>query len=304
MQTYIETNEVSPFDMRILITGSNGFTGHYVTSELLADENVNEVVSLTSDLTDSNAVSAEIKQIQPEAVVHLAAITFVQHGKINDFYRVNLIGTRNLLKAIAHSAPNITSILLASSANVYGNQTAGKLTENITPNPANDYAVSKLAMENMASLWTDRLPLFIVRPFNYTGVGQNSQFLIPKIIKHFQNKANVIELGNLDVSREFNDVRTIAKIYKELLLETIPVGETCNICSGNAYSIREIIALCEKITGHHIEINVNPTLARKNEVNVLMGNNQKLLTLTTTWQAPSLEQTLRWMLNDNWMNLA
>ena len=73
----------------------------------------------------------------------------------------------------------------------------------------NGYAVSKLAVEQMAQLWVERLPLFIVRPLNYTGLGQKEQFLIPKIASHSRNKKPTIELGSLDVWREFGDVRAV-----------------------------------------------------------------------------------------------
>lgn len=208
--------------MLTLVTGLGGFTGQYLQAEL--ESNGHTVVGLSSDLTNFNAVTAEITRIQPEAVVHLAGIAFVGHGNANAFYDVNLIGTRNLLDALAHHAPGVRSILLASSANVYGNRSEGVLSEDAKPEPANDYAVSKLAMEQMAYLWMERLPLFVVRPFNYTGVGQDDKFLIPKIVSHFREKKEVIELGNLEVWREFNDVRSVANIYRKLL-EKCAVGE-------------------------------------------------------------------------------
>lgn len=279
--------------MNILVTGLDGFTGHYVQSEL--EENGHTVTGLTSDLTDQAAVAAEIARIKPEAVVHLAAIAFVGHGNANAFYEVNLIGTRNLLEALAQHVPDVRSILLASSANVYGNRSEGVLSEDATPDPANDYAISKLAMEYMAKLWIDRLPLFIVRPFNYTGVGQDDKFLIPKIVVHFREKRPVIELGNLEVWREFGDVRSVANAYRRLL-ELGPAGKTLNICTGQTYSLQEVVTLCEKITGHSIEIRVNPEFVRANEVRVLTGDNNHINGLISNWQTHNLEETLRWML--------
>ncbi|MCF6281534.1 MAG: GDP-mannose 4,6-dehydratase [Candidatus Polarisedimenticolaceae bacterium] len=282
--------------MRILVTGLDGFTGGYVQSEL--EENGDSVVGLSCDLTDQNAVMAEIAQVRPEAVVHLAGIAFVGHGDANLFYQVNLVGTRNLLEALAHEAPDVRRILLVSSANIYGNRSEGILSEEAIPDPANDYAVSKCAMEQMARLWIDRLPLFIVRPFNYTGVGQDEAFLIPKIVNHFQEKSAVIELGNLDVWREFGDVRAVAGIYRNLL-DCCPVGKVLNISTGLTYSLREVLALCEKITGHRIDIQVNPKFVRSNEVRVLTGDNSRLKSLLGELKFYSLEETLRWMLQEH-----
>jgi len=280
--------------MRTLVTGLDGFTGKYIERKLEA--NGHSVVGLNSDLTDFNAVAAEIVEVKPEAVIHLAGIAFVGHGNANAFYEVNLIGTRNLLEALATHASDVRSILLASSANVYGNHIEGVLNEDMMPDPANDYAVSKLAMEKMAKLWEGQLPLFIARPFNYTGIGQDGHFLIPKIVRHFQDKSTVIELGNLDVWREFGDVRTVADVYRKLL-DSCPVGQTINVCTSQTYSLREVISLCEKITGHKIEIRVNPEFVRENEVRVLTGDNSRLKKVIGNGQSYSLEDTLRWMLD-------
>ena len=282
--------------MLILVTGVEGFTGHYVKAELEA--NGHTVVGLKSNLTDANAVADEIIELQPEAVIHLAGVAFVADDDANAFYDVNLVGTRNLLDALATQASKLSSVLITSSANVYGNTTGGVLDESVPPNPSNDYAVSKLSMEYMTHLWSNKLPLCIVRPFNYTGVGQNEKFLIPKIVKHFREKSPVIELGNLDVWREFGDVRTVATIYR-MLIESCPAGETLNVCTGQTYSLKEVLALCEKLTGHNIEIKVNPAFVRENEVRELKGDNRKLIKLIEEFPAYSFEETLAWMLKEN-----
>ncbi|OSM99356.1 GDP-mannose 4,6 dehydratase [Lonsdalea britannica] len=247
------------------------------------------------DLLDLDALSNAIDQIAPDVVVHLAAIAFVGHGDVNAFYNVNLLGTRNLLQALHSSGRQFDAILLASSANVYGNSTEGTLSENTQVNPANDYAVSKLAMEYMASLWVDKLPIIIARPFNYTGVGQADNFLLPKIVKHFKQRASTLELGNIDVWRDFTDVRALCRAYLGLL-ESKPVGETVNVCSGKVYSIRDVINLCEKITSHTLTISVNPAFVRANEVKTLCGDATKLRSIIGAWDTPALEETLRWML--------
>src|SRR5690606_27662289 len=148
---------------RALVTGIKGFTGQYVAAELAqhgwevwgigSHDEAGDARYRRVDLADAAGLRAVIVEVQPDAVVHLAAIAFVGHGDADAFYTVNLIGTRNLLSALAACSKKPACVLLASSANVYGNATEGVLTETTPPNPANDYAVSKLAMEYMARLW-------------------------------------------------------------------------------------------------------------------------------------------------------
>lgn len=288
----------------VLITGALGFTGRYMADELrrhgyqvtgLGSQASPEPDYRQVDLTDAHALQACLEELQPDYVIHLAALAFVQHGDANAFYQVNLVGTRNLLEAIAGMGKKPQRVLLASSANVYGNATPGMLSESATLAPANDYAVSKMAMEAMARLWNDRLPLVIARPFNYTGVGQAEQFLLPKIVSHFRSKAPLIELGNLDVSRDFTDVRALVNAYRRLL-ECKSNGETVNVCSGRSHSLGDVLQLCEQLSGHKLEVRVNPAFVRNNEVKSLWGSAAHLRELIGNWQTPDLEDTLRWML--------
>lgn len=290
---------------RALITGIHGFTGRYMASELAArgcevhglgsqpseDSNYHQV-----DLADVAGLRRLLVEIQPDLIVHLAAVAFVGHGAAQAFYQVNLIGTRNLLEAIESCGKVPECVLLASSANVYGNASAGMLDEATPPAPANDYAVSKLAMEHMASLWHERLPVIITRPFNYTGVGQADNFLLPKIVSHFLHKAETIELGNLDVWRDFSDVRSIVSAYRGLL-EKKPLGQIINVCSGVTHSLREVIDMCRQITGQAITVQVNPAFVRANEVKTLCGSNARLRSWVPDWSTPPLDETLRWMLS-------
>lgn len=290
---------------RALITGSKGFTGRYLATELQAhgwevwgmgsEPYEADHRYLCVDLLDGPALEAAVGAVQPDVVVHLAAIAFVGQGDADPFYRVNLLGTRNLLSALASACQQIRCVLLASSANIYGNTTEGMLDETTAMNPANDYAVSKLAMEYMARLWMDKLPIVIARPFNYTGVGQSTDFLLPKIVEHFRRRAEVIELGNLDVWRDFSDVRAVAHAYRRLL-EVQPVGATVNVCSGQTHSLREVLSMAQRISGHSLQVRISPAFVRANEVKTLCGNPERLRGLIGEWRGPALEETLRWML--------
>lgn len=289
---------------RVLLTGRNGFTGQYVTAALEAAgyevfglERRQGDARMHVDLLDRDAVRAAVDDIAPEVVIHLAAIAFVAHGDVDAIYRVNVVGTRNLLDALASTPARPRLVVLASSANVYGNADVEPITEATPPAPVNDYAVSKLGMEYVARLWMDRLPIVIVRPFNYTGVGQSAQFLIPKIVAHFQRRADVIELGNTGVARDFSDVRDVAQAYLAVV-RAAPVGEVLNICSGIGYSLNDVLELMADIAGYRIEVRVNPAFVRSSDVARLVGSSARLAALTG-WQARyPLIQTLAWQYSE------
>ncbi|RSZ33442.1 NAD-dependent epimerase/dehydratase family protein [Variovorax beijingensis] len=283
--------------MRILLTGAEGFTGRHFSERASAEGHA--VIALRSDLTDSDALRREVLETSPDAVVHLAAISFVGHADEKAFYAVNVVGTANLLDALARLPARPQRVLLASSANIYGNTTQSPISETQPPAPVNHYAMSKLAMEYMARTYEGRLDLVIARPFNYTGPGQSPSFLIPKLALHFAKRAPAIELGNLDVEREFNDVRMLCDAYLLLLAHGEP-GESYNICTGHPYTLRYVLDTFMRMTGHTPRIEVNPAFVRANEVHRLCGNPAKLDALLERHGAkleiPHLEDTLKRML--------
>ena len=295
---------------KILITGASGFTGRYLAPKLAAagyelhgtsHDGSGAVVDGISqlhevDLTDANAVRRLVAEVAPAKVVHLAAIAFVGHSDIAEMYRTNILGTRNILEALVSSSVQPDAVLVASSANVYGNSRVGRLDESVAPAPANDYAVTKVAAENIAALYHDRLPLIVTRPFNYTGVGQSTDFVIPKIVDHARRRASSIELGNLEVERDFSDVRAIADSYQRLLECPGAIGGVFNVCSGRAYSLGEIIAMIQAISNHSMKIEVNPAFVRRNEVHRLYGDNSLLSRMIGPLPIIPLEDTLQWML--------
>lgn len=292
---------------KALITGLNGFTGQYMAQKL-TDEgydvfgtgthaaNLNGYFQV--DLNDEVGLSQVIENIKPNVVVHLAAIAFVGHADDAEFYRVNVVGTTHLLSALSQLA-HPPKILLASSANVYGNCLASPIAEAQMPAPVNHYAMSKLAMEFMARTYMDRLSIVIARPFNYTGAGQSLNFIIPKLVDHFARRAPAVELGNLQVEREFNDVHMVCDVYSKLLQIGVS-GETYNICSGQPHALQSVIDTLSKLTNHSMQINVNPKFVRANEVHRLCGDPGKLHNLLVDnacpIENPPLDKILQGML--------
>lgn len=280
--------------MKILVTGARGFTGRHFLDVAMAAGH--ELVALQSNLKDKDALDQEVQLAAPDAVVHLGAISFVGHEDAKAFYEVNVIGTMNLLQALTRLQKVPTSVLLASSANVYGNSLVSPISEDQPPAPINHYATSKLAMEHMARTYAEKLPLFFTRPFNYTGPGQADSFIIPKLVAHFARRAPVVELGNMNVEREFNDVRFVCQNYLQLLGK-LSDGDVVNICSGKPVTLKSAIEILAYITGHQIEARVNPAFVRANEILRLCGNPAKLEAVAGHIPSPPLADTLRWMLD-------
>ena len=289
---------------RVLITGINGFTGGHLQSELesqgyrvygMVEANPNEY-RFKANLADVSQLKGVLSELQPEYVIHLAGIAFVGHLDVLEFYKTNVVGTDNLLRACVESSSPVQKVILASSANVYGANPNSPLSETIIPEPVSHYAISKLAMEFAAKTYQRALPLIITRPFNYTGVGQSENFVIPKIVSHFRAREPVISLGNRMVRREYNDVRLVCRMYAGLLQSGL-VGTTVNLCTGRAFSLDDILKTLYEITGHAIQVETDPALVRKNEIPELFGEPTLVSSVLDMASAETLTDTLRWMLN-------
>ena len=280
--------------MTVAITGADGFTGLYVCAEL--DRREIPWCSLSADLRDAAAVDAEIAAAPPfDALIHLAAVAFAGGGDWRAFYDVNQIGTFNLLESVSRHRSEARCVI-ASSAQVYGSAASGIVDETYVCDPSNHYGISKYGMELGTRNWSDRIEIIIARPFNYTGIGQEERYLIPKLVDHFSRRCDVVELGNVSVKRDFGDVRAVAQIYCELALTGQKI-DVVNIGSGHLFSITEIIAILTELTGHNITVGINPLFVRDDDVEILGCNVDKLNSLFPTLRYPEFSDTLRWMLN-------
>lgn len=278
--------------MRILVTGASGFTGrHFVP---LARTSGYDVHELASNLLDIGGLFEEVARCSPDFVVHLAAISFVQHAKSSDFFDVNVIGTQNLLESLLRLKQRPKRVLLASSSSVYGNAAISPVAETSPLNPVNAYGESKAKMEELAKVYLSELEIITIRPFNYTGKGQSQNFLVPKIFSHFVRSENVIKLGNLDIRREFNDVRFVASAYLALVEGTVSFREY-NFCTGVTYAISDIIELLVGLFGYAPSVEVDESLKRDNEVAVLFGDESRLFGINKSLPRFDLGSTLAWM---------
>ncbi|MDI1296261.1 MAG: GDP-mannose 4,6-dehydratase [bacterium] len=294
---------------RMLVTGVGGFTGQHLIALTKKDVEVHGLVrgdtplpegvfaQHVCDLNDLESIRKIVADIKPDSVVHLAGAAFVGRADVEAFYRTNLLGTRNLLDALASLDKAPQAVLVASSANVYGNQRTGAISEDMAPDPVNDYGVSKVGMEYVTRIFGKSLPIIVTRPFNYTGVGQSTDFLIPKIVDHIRRREPTITLGNTEIARDFSDVRDVVGAYLELMNNPKAIGEVVNICSGQAYKLNDILDMVRSLSGHDFEIVVDPKLVRANEIKELWGDRTKLNSLIARQDIIPLKETLRWMLD-------
>jgi len=287
---------------KILITGIDSFTGKHLSSYLERSgydiygtslfESANK--KYKCDITQKEEILNVLQKVKPDYLIHLSGISFAAHGNNEDFYRVNTIGTTNILDSCVELGLQPDKLILASSATVYGNQGLEVLDESLCPKPANHYGASKYSMECLARNYFSKLDIIITRPFNYTGVGQTDNFLIPKIVKHFKENKQIIELGNLDVSREFNSVEFVCEVYKRLL-ECDTTGVTVNIASNKGIKLLDVIDMMNEIAGYTIKVEVNPKFVRKDEIKSLTGSSQLLFELIGEVEQKDFKEILREM---------
>lgn len=286
----------------VLVTGANGFIGTYLTevlegagSEVVRTAAEAEAGAIGFELGDTDTMTDVLRRVRPTRLVHLAGISSPAHGEPAEIYEVNLIGTLNLLRSIERAGVKLTHLLALSSANVYGEAANARTDEECATAPANDYGVSKLGMEMVLRQRRNTVPITVVRLFNCTGVGQGEDFVIPKIVGHFARRESTLKLGNIYPRREYNDVRSVARILAALLEDPQPFN-VVNVCSGRGYSLQFAIETLSGLSGHHIEVQADPRLVRANEIPELVGDPARLQRRLGAVEFTPLDETLRWML--------
>ena len=281
---------------KIWLIGADSFTGNHLLPRL--EKGDYHVDTEEVDITDVNQVEDRILQIKPDYIINLAAISFVPDGEDESIYAVNTFGPQNILSACLKLSKPPKNIILASSANIYGLQDKEQVNEDCKPNPVNHYGCSKWSMEQIAQTYSSDLNITITRPFNYTGAGQQSKFIVPKIVEHFKQKSPTLKLGNIDIWRDFSDVRWIAEVYT-CLLATPAIGiRNINLCSGRLIAIKEIITILQDVTGHEINIETDQGLMRQADIKRQCGDNKKLFELLPALSPPiAFEKTIQWMVD-------
>lgn len=279
--------------MKVLVTGGSGFIGAEVLPRLI--ELGHEVCSLEryvtgryvlgartdtvfGDLRDGFSIRKLVKDTQPEAVIHLAAISPVAYSYDHpqEVFEVNALGTINLAEACLREVPNFKHFLYAGTSEEYGNQDKFPATEDAELRPNSPYSVSKVAADKYLQYMRAAydFPVTILRPFNTYGRKDNTHFVVERTITQML-QGKTVRLGDPTPTRDFLYVDDHVDAYLTCLNNPKAKGEVFNFCTGRDISIKGLIGLISKLTGFKGKIQWNTIPARPLDIKKLLGNYEK-----------------------------
>ena len=291
--------------MKLLVTGSDGFVGSVLQRHAefipLADDGG------SVDLRDPKRLQRALARIAPDAVIHLAAQSFVPASFANphETYEINFLGTLNLLEGLKASG-FAGRILYVGSGDGYGIVTPQELPiDEARPlRPRSPYAVSKAAAEALCYQWsqTEGFEIVMTRSFNHIGPGQSDRFVVSDFARQIveirkRRREPVIRTGDIDVTRDFTDVRDVVQAYL-LLLDRGRSGEVYNVCSGAEQSIRGVLMRLLELASVEAAIEHDASRVRPAEQRRICGSPRKLQADTGWTRRYSLDTSLKDVLND------
>lgn len=289
--------------MKVLVTGATGFVGRWLTQDLRgAGHQVMAAPSSAElDIADLAGVKRLVDETAPDVIAHLAAVISGRMGGHDSgrAVRTNIGGTIAIAEA-ARTADERPGLLIISSSAVYAVPSAAEppLDEHAPIGPRNEYGLLKLAQESVAiaAAIRDDLPMVVVRPFNHVGPDQPPTAVVASFVEQIlairRGESAQLSAGNIDVERDFGDVRDYAVAYR-LIMEELVAGRlgrppaVFNVATGRAVSLRSIIDELSRLASVDPKIVVDPDLLRADDAPRFIGD-AALLRRTIGWQ-PRIE---------------
>lgn len=305
---------------KLLITGTAGFVAGYFIEFLKENEIEYDILGLDIvdklscdypsykykriNLQDKELIKEVIENFKPDYILHLASISSVSESW--SYPVESFVNNTNIFLNIIESIRELqlsTRILSVGSSEEYGNYPSDKmpLKEDYELKPCNPYSVARVSQEMLSKLYADNYGLNIImtRSFNHIGPRQNDKFVIPSFVKQLLNAKTTgtlrIDVGNVEIVRDFLDVRDVVEAYHKILIEG-KIGEIYNVCSGNGIKLKEIINIVAEQLSITPEIYVDKNRLRPTDNLIIVGDNTKLKS-ELNWQPKhSLVQTLKDMI--------
>ena len=294
---------------RILVTGAAGFVGQHLTRSLAAAYPDATLLTPTFDVTDPAAVSAMLRSALPDSCIHLAAISTIAAAQQDQdrTWRVNLLGTLSLARAILQHAPEC-QLIFASTADAYGASfgSGAKLDEHAPLAPLNTYSATKAAADlALGSMAGQGLRVVRLRPFNHTGPGQTAQFVVAAFARQVARIAAgmqqpVLEVGNLEPRRDFLDVRDVCAAYVACVdrRDALVPGAIFNLASGEARRIGDILLALQELAGISAEVRVDRLRVRATDLALAHGDGTQARNVLGWTPTTSWSQTVQDVLSD------
>jgi GDP-4-dehydro-6-deoxy-D-mannose reductase len=284
-----------------LVTGDTGFVGQHALASIKGAVGLSTLVA-RADVRDKSTLVDCLRVLKPSAVLHLAALSFVPDSfKAPELtYEVNFLGTLRLLEALAEIDFR-GRFVFVGTGDAYGVVPPDVLpvVETHALRPRNPYAVSKAAAEALCFQWSQTGPfeVLMARPFNHIGPGQSPTFAVSDFARQIAEiaagkRSPVLSTGNIDVTRDFTDVRDVVRAY-ELMLERGRNGEIYNVCSGTEQSLRGMIKRLLSLSKASVELIKDATRSRPTEQMRMCGSHQKLTNHTGWTPQISVDAMLR-----------
>ena len=302
---------------KYLVTGVNGFVGKYFVDYVLSVESDAEIMGLgleeatkvenirykSVNLCDGEQVYSIIAEYKPDYIVHLAAVSSVSKSwedPVGCFLNNNATFL-NLAEAVRKLGLK-TRILSVGSSEEYGIYDQ-PMKESFILHPKSPYSVARLSQEYMSKLYVDNFGADVVmtRSFNHIGPHQSTRFVVPSFIEQLVNIAdgkteNKMVVGNIDVIRDFTDVRDVVDAYYRII-KNAPNRSIYNVCSGRGIKLRDLIDTIAKTLGIRPNIIVDKSRIRANEIPSVIGDNSKLKQELGWIPQYSLKQTITDIVN-------